>query len=208
MERSYQWEQASGDVTPSEPISTIIFSGTDGSLRTDTARRIRPLALAHNYNTAMLETPHDTVRKSVKGVDGTTTVTLASSDFSSGVAQIALILVKLTTQQQFSVPSGGVQVNIAATTKNDISVVAGPFDVLRGPILTNFGVIPVVILESGKYAIPVNAYVDPTSTLVLTMIGTTVNDTIEVMIPGPGAVEALAILDAAGLTGLAMSPTS
>lgn len=204
------WRNAQGDVTPSEPISTIIFSADEGSLRTDTARRIVPLALAHNYNQAMLAAPHDTIRKSVQGSVGTTTITLdaAAIASASGIAFVPFLLVKITTQSQFSVPSGGIQVKLEGETQNGADFSAGPYDVLRGAVVTNFAIIPVIILESGKYAVPVNGSISPSSSVVLTVSGTTVNDTIEVMLPGPGAVEALAILDAAGLAGLAMGPNS
>lgn len=197
-----------GDVTPSEPISTIIFSGGQGSLRTDTVRRIRPLGLSHTYMTAMSATPHDTVRKSVTGTAGTTTVELTKDDFAGGVCYIPLVLIKITTQKQFAIPNGAIQANVIGKTEASIDITGGTFDVLRGEELTNFGVIPVVLVESGKYAVPVSIYVSPDQSATVEITGTTPNDTVEVLIPGPGANEAIAILSAAGLAGLVMDPTS
>lgn len=197
-----------GDVTPSDPISTIIFSGGQGSLRTDTVRRIRPLGFAHTYTYAMSATPHDTVRKSVAGAVGTTTIELTKDDFGGGVCYIPLVLVKVTTQKQFAIPSGAIQCNVFGKTEASIDITGGTFDVLRGEELTNFGVIPVVLVESGKYAVPVSIYISPDQSATVEVIGTTPNDSVEVLIPGPGANEAIAILAAAGLAGLVMDPTS
>lgn len=197
-----------GDVTPSEPISTIIFSGNQGSLRTDTVRRIRPLSLAHTYNTAMSATPHDTVRRTFAGSVNTTVIELTKDDFPGGVCYIPLLLIKVTTQKQFAIPSGALQAVVTGKTLASQDISAGLFDILRGEELTNFGVIPVVLVESGKYAVPVSIYVSPDQSMTVTLTGTTINDTVEVLIPGPGANEAVAILQAAGLAGLAMDPTS
>lgn len=198
----------SGDVTPSEPISTIIFSGNQGSLRTDTVRRIRPLSFAHTYNTAMSATPHDTFRRTTAGLANTTAIEITKDDFAGGVCYIPLVLVKVTTQKQFAIPNGALQANITGKTQAAQDVTAGTFDILRGEELTNFGVIPVILVESSKYAVPVSIFISPDQSATVTLQGTTVNDTIEVLVPGPGANEAVAILQAAGLAGLAMDPTS
>lgn len=197
-----------GDVSPSEPISTIIFSGNEGSLRTDTVRRIRPLSFAHTYNQAMCDTPHDTIRKTVTGAANQTVIEVTKDDVTGGTCYVPLILIKVTTQKQFAIPNGALQANVTAKTLASTDVTAGQFDILRGAELTNFGVIPVVLVESGKYAIPVSMYISPDQSITVTLSGTTPNDTIEVLIPGPGANEAVAILSAAGLNGLAMDPTS
>lgn len=197
-----------GDVNPSEPISTIIFSGGQGSLRTDTVRRIRPLGFAHVYLQSMSDTPHDTVRKTITGSPTSTTIELTKDDFGGGVCYIPLILIKVTTQRQFTIPNGALQANVTGKTQAAADITGGLFDILRGEELTNFGIIPVVLVETGKYAVPVAIYISPEQSAIVEITGTTPNDTVEVLIPGPGANEAIAILNAAGLAGLVMDPTS
>lgn len=197
-----------GDITPMEPIATIIFSGNEGSLRTDTVRRIRPWSFAHTYIDSMAKTPHDTLRKTVTGAINSTVIEVTKDDFAGGVAYVPLVLIKLTTQKQYSIPEGAVQVTVSGKTEAGADIVGGQFDIKRGEQLTNFGVIPVVLLEQGKYAVAVAVRIDPTQSMTVTVAGTTPNDTIEVLVPGPGANEAIAILNAANLNGLVMDPTS
>jgi len=156
----------------------------------------------------MSTTPHDTVRKTITGSANTTSIELTKDDFPGGVCHIPLLLIKVTTQKQYAIPSGALQASVDGKTEASATVTAGVFDILRGEELTNFGVIPVILLESGKYAVPVSMYVSPDQSVTINLTGTTVNDTVEVLVPGPGANEAVAVLAAAGLAGLAMDPTS